>query len=148
MHAVPARLHTIGYEGRTVAEFLDELAQAGVRRLIDVRELPLSRKRGFSKRALDEALAELGIEYIHMRALGNPKPNRERYRSGDRSGGAAAFHRHLHNGSYGALVELAGTLSEDVTCLLCVEREHTMCHRDVIVESLRDLRADLMVEHL
>jgi len=146
--SVPAALYTIGYEGRTVVEFLDELTRADVRRLIDVRELPLSRKRGFSKTALDEALAELGIEYVHMKPLGNPKENRERYWSGDVEGGAAAFHRHLHNGAYAALEELAGTLDDRVTCLLCFERDHTMCHRAVIVDSLRALQPGLTVEHL
>jgi uncharacterized protein (DUF488 family) len=148
VHAVSARLYTIGYEGRTLAECLDELAKAQVGRVVDVRELPLSRKRGFSKTALEEALAELGIEYIHMKPLGNPKPNRERYRSGDRKQGAAVFRRHLHNGSYGALVELARTLDGAATCLLCFEREHAACHREVIVDSLRDLRLELVVEHL
>ena len=48
------------------------LADAGVERLIDVRELPISRRRGFAKTALGEALAAEGVEYLHMRSLGNP----------------------------------------------------------------------------
>ncbi len=47
--AVPALLYTLGYEGLSLAEFFDRLAQAGVSRLVDVRELPLSRRPGFSK---------------------------------------------------------------------------------------------------
>lgn len=142
------RLYTIGYAGRTVADFLDDLTQADVRRVVDVRELPLSRKPGFSKTALREALGELRIEYVHAKALGNPKANRERYWSGDVEGGAAVFRRHLDNGSYAALRELAGALDEMTTCLLCFERNHKACHRDVIVDSLRELRPGLIVEHL
>jgi hypothetical protein len=67
------------------------LRGAGVERLIDVRKLPLSRRRGFSKTALGLALRESGIEHIHVKALGNPKPNCERYWAGDIEGGAAVY---------------------------------------------------------
>jgi uncharacterized protein (DUF488 family) len=141
-------LYTVGYEGRTIGELLDALVQADVRRLVDVRELPLSRRRGFSKTSLTEALGELGIEYIHIKPLGNPKRNRERYWSGDIEGGAEAFRDHLHNKSYDALVDLAKSLDEEAACLLCYERDHAACHRDVIAESLQELRRDLSVAHL
>jgi uncharacterized protein (DUF488 family) len=141
-------LYTAGYEGRAIDEFLDALAQAGVERLVDVRELPLSRRRGFSKTALRDALAEVGIDYVHVKPLGNPKPNRERYWSGDIVGGAETYRRHLHNGSYSALVDLSDRLDHETCCLLCFERDHAVCHRDVIVESLLELRPDLDVTHL
>jgi hypothetical protein len=54
----------------------------------------------------------------------------------------------LHNGSYEALVELAESLDQEASCLLCFERDHEVCHRNVIVDSLRDLRPDARVEHL
>jgi uncharacterized protein (DUF488 family) len=143
-----SRLYTVGYAGRTLRELLDALVQADVRRLVDVRELPLSRRRGFSKTSLSHALEEVGIEYVHVKPLGNPKPNRERYWSGDVEGGAKVYRQHLHNGSYSALVELAESLDENAACLLCFERDHSECHRDVIVDSLRELRPQLLVEHL
>jgi uncharacterized protein (DUF488 family) len=145
---VPTPLYTVGYEGRSVGELLDALVQADVQRLVDVRELPLSRRRGFSKTALSEALAELGIEYVHIKPLGNPKPNRERYWSGDVEGGAEVYREHLHNGSYDALVKLAGSLDSEAACLLCFERDHAVCHRDVIVNSLLELRPDVTVRHI
>jgi uncharacterized protein (DUF488 family) len=148
LREVPTPLYTVGYEGRTIGELLDALVRADVRRLVDVRELPLSRRRGFSKTSLSEALGELGIEYVHIKPLGNPKPNRERYWSGDIEGGAEAFRVYLHDGSYDALVDLANSLDQDAACLLCFERDHAACHRDVIVESLQALRRDLSVEHL
>lgn len=145
---MPSRLYTVGYEGRTVDELLDALVRADVQRLVDVRELPLSRRRGFSKTSLRKALEEVEIEYVHIKPLGNPKPNRERYWSGDVAGGAQVYRKHLHNGSYAALVELAASLDQDAACLLCFERDHSVCHRDVIVDSLRELRPDVAVEHL
>jgi uncharacterized protein (DUF488 family) len=145
---VTPKLFTVGYEGRSLDELIDQLLGAGVDRLVDVRELPLSRRRGFSKTALSEALREVGIEYMHVRALGNPKPNRERYWAGDVEGGAAVYRKHLNNGSRSALVELAESLGEDPLCLLCFERNHAECHRDVIVEALQELQPGLTVSHL
>lgn len=142
------KLFTVGYEGRSLDELIDELVGAGVERLVDVRELPLSRRRGFSKTALSEALRDAGIEYVHVKALGNPKPNRERYWAGDIEGGSAVYRKHLNNGSRSALVELADTLGDARACLLCFERDHTECHRDVIVEALTELQPALAVKHL
>ena len=145
---VALALYTVGYEGRNLDELLEALLAAEVTRLVDVRELPLSRKRGLSKTALGDSLAEVGIAYEHMKPLGNPKENRERYWSGDVAGGAEIYRRHLHNGSYSTLVDLAESLDDGTACLLCFERDHAICHRDVIVDSLLELRPGLAVDHL
>lgn len=145
---VALTLCTIGYEGRNVDDLLDALLTAGVTRLVDVRELPLSRKRGLSKTALGNSLDGVGIAYEHLKPLGNPKENRERYWSGDVEGGAEIYRRHLHNGSYSTLVDLAESLDGGTACLLCFERDHEVCHREVIVDSLRELRPGLAVDHL
>jgi uncharacterized protein (DUF488 family) len=142
------KLFTVGYEGRSIDELVDALHVAGVQRLIDVRELPLSRRRGFSKTALGDVLRRAGILYVHVKALGNPKPNRERYWAGDIEGGAAVYRAHLNNGSRSALIELAESLGDHPACLLCFERDHTVCHRDVIVEELQGLAPRLKVSHL
>ena len=148
MPTVSAKLFTVGYEGRSLEELVDALRAAGVERLVDVRELPLSRRQGYSKTALGETLREAVLNYVHVRALGNPKPNRERYWAGDVEGGAAVYRKHLNNGSRSALVELAESLGDDPACLLCFERDHTECHRDVIVEELQELKPRLQVSHL
>jgi len=53
-------LVTIGYEGRTAPELIDELVRAGVDVLVDVRFTPVSRKAGMSERRLGEALTAVG----------------------------------------------------------------------------------------
>ncbi len=142
------KLHTVGYEGRSPEEFVETLRGAGVTRLVDVRELPLSRKKGFSKTALREALEQAGIEYLHVKALGNPKPNRERYWAGDVEGGANTYRDHLIKNARQALDELLASLDEQPACLMCFERDHEVCHRDVIVDELRVRQHGLAVEHL
>jgi uncharacterized protein (DUF488 family) len=143
----PRQLFTIGYEGRSLDDLIDQLKSSGVRRVVDVRELPLSRRRGFSKTPLASALEAAGIAYEHVRKLGNPKPLRDRYKSGDVEGGARAYRAHLHNGSYSALVELAESLDE-ATCLLCFEAEHDRCHRAVITGAIAERVPRLAIAHL
>lgn len=115
---------------------------------LDVRELPLSRKRGFSKTALAAALGDVEIEYEHVRALGNPKPYRELYKTGRLDEGVERYRAHLHNGSYPALIELSETIDETPTCLLCFETAHDECHRAVIVDALEQRLGGLDVVHL
>lgn len=73
-------IFTIGYEGLDIDAFLSLLAKHDINTVVDVRELPLSRKPGFSKKALGTALNLSGREYVHMVQLGCPKTVRERYR--------------------------------------------------------------------
>lgn len=71
---------TIGYEGAVLDDFLRTLKHAQVTLLLDVREIALSRRKGFSKTALSEALAAAGIDYRHERMLGSPKEVRHQLR--------------------------------------------------------------------
>jgi len=131
-----------------VSDFVERLRDAGVERVLDVRELPLSRRPGFSKSQLAVALASAGIEYAHVRALGNPKPNRDRWRSGDATGGADAFRRHLHDRAGAALGELADAVETETICLLCVEASHLDCHRSLVAGAIAERLPRVAVVHL
>ena len=84
----------IGYEGLIVDQLVARLQAEGVEVLVDVRMTPLSRKPGFSKRALSEALSAAGIRYVHDRRLGNPKDNRAAYADASSDAGATARARY------------------------------------------------------
>jgi uncharacterized protein (DUF488 family) len=141
-------LATIGYEQTGLADFIVALTGAGVKQLIDVREVPISRKRGFSKYALSEALGAAGISYAHFKALGDPKPGREAARRGDRASFLAIYHAHLATADATAALEEAGTLAANaMSCLMCFERDYLDCHRNVVAEALAD-RAGFKIRHL
>ena len=72
----------IGYEGRALAPFVEDLVARGVTRVVDVRLNAISRKPGFSKRALSAALSDAGIGYEHRPSLGNPRANRPSFGGG------------------------------------------------------------------
>ena len=129
-------LYTLGYEGQTIEHFVERLRDAGIRTVIDVRELPLSRKRGFSKRALAGVLAEHDISYLHLRSLGCPKPVRDRLRlDGDWARYARDFASHL--AGQGALTAEVAQMANAQTCgLLCFEADFGRCHRSLVARKV------------
>ncbi len=84
-------LYTIGYKGADVDRVLAALKNAGVAAVADVRAVVSSRKRGFSKSALREALEAAGIGYVHFRDLGTPAAGRQAARAGDAAGMRRVF---------------------------------------------------------
>jgi uncharacterized protein (DUF488 family) len=139
------RIYSLGYEGLTLEGMVDRLSGAGVSTLIDVRLTPVSRKPGFSKSRLAAALAEAGIDYVHERELGNPPENRDSFRDGDGSDGRERMREILSNGAGEALDRVISLASTDRIAILCVEREHQRCHRDVITEMAVERNPDIEV---
>lgn len=141
-------LYTLGYQGFTPETFIARLKAAGVRRVVDVREIPLSRKRGFSKTALAEALRAAGIGYTHLKSLGCPKPVRERLKQG----GSWAryqtdFSRHLAQHTE-ALDELLRIARDEPVSLLCFEADYVRCHRSLVAQAAAQRGGGLKVVHL
>ncbi len=130
-------LSTIGYEGKTLEEFLGELEAAGVERLIDVRAVAASRRPGFSKNALAAALKERGIDYLHLRALGTPAAGREAARKGRIAEMHRIFEEQLETAEAELALEQANSAaSERHSVLLCFEKEAACCHRAIVAERL------------
>ncbi len=141
-------LATIGYEGITIEPFIQALKKARVRRLADVRDLPLSRKKGFSKTLLASRLAEEGIVYLHVKPLGDPKPGRLAARRGDIADFKRIYTNHLRkNAAQTALSQLGAIVAQAKTCLLCYEYEPKNCHRQIVASRLAK-RFGLEIEHL
>lgn len=131
----PAHLYTFGYEGLDIAEFIERLQSAGIRSVVDVRELPLSRKRGFSKTAFNEALAAAGIAYFHAPALGCPRDVREQYKLDQLwSRYTAGFMKHLGQ-QRAAVAELAKLAKATSACLVCFEADFNFCHRTYVARA-------------
>jgi uncharacterized protein (DUF488 family) len=130
-------LFTIGYEGKTQAEFLDELQAAGVELVIDVRAVAASRRPGFSKTALAGGLRERGVDYLHLRALGTPADGRQAARAGRIADMRAIYAVQLDTPEAALALEQAlAEASSRPAALLCYEREAPDCHRSMLAERL------------
>lgn len=143
------RLATIGYEGATVPGFLATLRAADVDLLVDVRAVAGSRRPGFAKTRLAAHLAEGGIDYLHLRALGTPADGRAAARAGDRAAMRRIFAAHLAtDAAQDALAHLATLVTAGRrVCLLCLEAEPAHCHRALVAAALAE-RLPVAVVHL
>jgi uncharacterized protein (DUF488 family) len=131
------QLRTIGYESATQGAVIAALKAAGVEVLIDVRAVASSRRAGFSKRLLAASLADAGIDYVHLKALGTPKPGRQAARAGRHAEMVAIYEAHLAEPQ--AVFELAEALDiarERPSALLCYEADAAHCHRRIVAERL------------
>ncbi|RFU39627.1 DUF488 domain-containing protein [Actinomadura logoneensis] len=131
----------LGYQGHDLDSFLDRLATEGVGTVVDVRLTPISRKRGFSKRALAAALADAGIDYLHMRELGNPKDNRPGFAAGptELDEAKARYASHIDTApARQQLAAIAALAKERRVALLCFEADQRHCHRDVVQTVLQE----------
>jgi uncharacterized protein (DUF488 family) len=131
------KLYTTGYAGHDPASFLGLLEQHRISTVIDVRRMPLSRKKGFSRTALTEFLEANGLEYQHIRDLGVPQELRIRLRAGDcdLDSYLRGFRSYL-GGHRKVLDEVYSLAALTRCCLLCVEKCSEECHRSVVAEEV------------
>lgn len=129
--AVSTRVFSVGYEGRSLAEFVDILQEAGVKRLLDVREVASSRRAEYRKASLEKVLTAVGIEYRHVAEAGNPY----RHQKHDIDLCLEAYRGYLQKNP-SVLTSVSKALGRTPVAVLCYERAHESCHRSVLLEAL------------
>ena len=145
-------IFTIGHSTRTLTEFVALLRQVDITLLVDVRSIPRSRTTPqFNGDTLPGALAEVGIGYRHLRALGG----RRHHRKGTPPSlntywRVTAFRNYADyaetdefRAGLRVLRELAGA---DRCAIMCAEAVWWRCHRRIITDYL--LACDMRVEHI
>jgi uncharacterized protein (DUF488 family) len=144
-----ATIFTLGYQKRSISEFVALLRDASIDVLIDVRETAWSHKPGFSKSAFSQALGAAGVDYVHARFAGNPKQLRNEAKS--HAACLRAYARYVDRNA--EIVEdfekLVRQLLRDGKriCLTCFERHHEDCHRSILADRWCQ-RGRRRVEHL
>lgn len=142
-------LYTIGYQGLDVPEFIKILQSHQISHIYDVRENPLSRKKGFSKNQLALALTENGIAYEHFRALGTPRELRQEFRKNNDWGWLSAHYLEYLQSRSEEIDRLVSLASDHRCCLMCFEADHKDCHRSLIAEYLQaNIAPSIQVRHL
>ena len=143
------KLFTIGYEQTPSKAVLDELEQAGVKLLVDVRAIASSRRPGFSKTQLAAGLDERGISYLHLRGLGTPKEGREAARGRQFALLHKIYAAHLKTSQAREQLDELSSLVKKTgpVCILCYELDHRHCHRQWIAEIIEE-RDGVRIENL
>lgn len=145
---ITTALSTIGYEGRTLESFLNELLGSSVTILCDVRRNPLSRKYGFSRSTLSHATEGVGVRYEHLPELGIASEQRQSLDSQADYDALFAEYERMNLPKQGAAL---GKLREWVrsgehVSLTCYERLPQQCHRHCVAELLE--RDGIAARHL
>lgn len=141
-------IYTAGYEGLSIESFIARLKHAQIDKVLDVREYPLSRKPGFSKKAFAECLAAAGIAYEHCPPLGCPKPIRNRYKVDSDWGAYARDFRAYVRTQTSLLQNLTVEAAKQRICMVCYEADPNFCHRSLIAEAAHELDTSLEAQHL
>ncbi|MEI6564958.1 MAG: DUF488 domain-containing protein [bacterium] len=146
-----AGLLTIGYEGRSLEGYLNELLRASVTVLCDVRRNALSRKYGFSKGTLGKACEGVGIRYEHLPELGIASDERQELDSQvDYDTLFATYARTTLPGQPLALTRIRGWVAAgERVALTCYERLPAQCHRHCVADALAQMGGPLKcIKHL
>lgn len=146
---MPTTLYTLGYQQRSIDEFVAILADNGIDVLVDVRETAWSHKPGFSKSAFAAALAARGIEYVHARFAGNPKWLRSTAESHDEVLERYGWYVDEFDEVVAEFDQLIATLhtSRKRVCITCFERHADDCHRAILADRWKS-RRERQVMHL
>lgn len=140
---------TIGYQGLLVDDFALTLGRAGVNCLLDIRAVPVSRKRGFSKNQLKSTLLFHGIEYVHLAGLGDPKQGRIAARGGDYLLFEKIYRAHLESETAIAAMNIAAKIIKTKSaCLMCFESDHRYCHRSIVADRLQEVTGSRIINLL
>jgi len=129
-------IFSIGYEGKPIGAFIAMLKQAGVERLIDVRQAPFSRKPGFSKKPLEANLSNAGIEYIGIPELGTDKSSRDAHKADPDITPILEEYRLKFERNITFYEVLRKMAKAKVSVLMCYEEDYRQCHRQVIEERM------------
>jgi uncharacterized protein (DUF488 family) len=141
-------LFTIGYEKALLKDVLGTLTGAGVVTLLDVRDRPISRRPGFSKRQLTAAIEDAGMHYVHLSALGTPPEGRLANRRREWERFWHIVDEKLARAEAELDLRLAAEIAEAApSCLLCYEADWQVCHRRRIAEILSE-RHGFGIRHL
>jgi hypothetical protein len=143
-------LWTIGYEGKTLERYLNQLLRAGITLLCDVRRNAFSRKYGFSKSTLKSASECMGIRYEHLPQLGIAS-ERRRELAGVRDHELlfADYVRRDLPQQQEFMTRIVHWIRDEAqrVALTCFESDAGQCHRHCVADALAQ-QAGLIATHL
>ena len=144
-------LFTIGYEGLSTETFLERLRSFDVSTLVDIREKPISRKKGFSKSSLSNYLKNNGIEYVHIRELGSPSMLRKKLKETNDYEKFFSEYSNYLTSTAGSHLQYLHLLVQQrkKACIMCFERDVKTCHRSIVAKKIKKLNGNgLSVRHI
>lgn len=146
--SAPIAVYTIGYEERSVDGFLNKLLRAGIKRIIDVRANPVSRKYGFARSSLSSLAGKIGLAYTHCPELGiSSEKRRDVQTSAEFSELFWYYERQILPAKADAIAKVSELVKATPSILVCMEKEAVDCHRSRLATRVASL-TNLKIVHL
>jgi hypothetical protein len=144
----PTAIYTIGYEETSIDGFLNQLLLSGIRRIIDIRANPVSRKYGFARSSLSALAGKLGLGYCHFPELGiSSAKRREAHTPTEFRELFGYYERQTLPAKADAVASVAEILKSAPSVLVCMEKEAVDCHRSRLARRIASA-TDLNIVHL
>jgi uncharacterized protein (DUF488 family) len=133
-----ATLFTIGYEGKSLEEFINALLRNNVSLLCDVRKNAFSMKYGFSKSTLIKACEKVKVTYLHIPELGIESSQRKSLETKE-------DYKTLFDRYRKTVLTVTSAIQKEVflriekagrAALMCFEADPSMCHRSHLADAL------------
>ena len=131
MTADSLKLYTWGYSGRTQADLFDLMTEHQLALVVDVRQKPWSRDAQWRKAALT---ATFGTNYRHLPDMGNRTRSLRNTELVNQARGLGQLEKLLH--------------SHRRVLIVCLEKDHSRCHRSFVAARMQEQIEDLEVIHL
>lgn len=133
-----AGIVTIGYEGKTIDKFLNELITNKIDVVVDVRKNAYSMKFGFQLNKLKNYLEKIDIEYVHMPELGIPSESRKNLKTYEDYQALFSSYKKDLKTKADYLEKIKSISQSKKVSLVCFEKDVKYCHRGIIAEQLRE----------
>jgi len=144
-------VYSIGYEGKDIDMYLNQLVKHNVKLLCDVRKNPLSMKYGFSKNQLKGYCEKLGIEYLHFPEFGIESAKRKNLNEAEDYvklfAGYVRDTLPLRNLDIENLLSVISAYNK--VAFTCFEADYKSCHRSQLLDYIfKNNTLDYSLSHL
>ena len=142
----PLAVYTIGYQGKSIDLFLDDLLKCGIKALIDIRSSPISRKYGFSKIGLTRLTEKVEIKYFHFPELGVQRILRKQLGTLDEARNLLDYYEQvILPNNMDSCQQISNLVENEPSALMCFEKDAQWCHRNRLANLLsRTTRLDII----
>jgi uncharacterized protein (DUF488 family) len=132
-------IFTIGHSTRPIGEFIELLQMHGVKEVVDIRTMPMSRHNPqFNEEALKQSLKKNGIRYKRLKKLGGLRHSKkDSINLGWRNVSFRGYADYMSTPEFSEGLEALTKIARlRETAIMCAEAVPWRCHRSLVADAL------------
>ena len=134
-----ATIYTIGHSNTPTEKLLEQLGDAGIKTLVDIRRYPGSRRNPqFNAAALTASLSEAGVDYVHAETLGGRRSaSKDSINNALTNDGFRGYADYMREPAFDKAIDnLISMADRAPTAVMCAEAVPWRCHRSLLADAL------------